>query len=65
MDCKVNPSTDIKVDLVARWDNGQPIVAIRYDLPGLITSITPWYGNRISNLQIIVNSLVVDAWQPN
>ena len=36
---KTKLSTEGKVEVVAKWDDGVPLAAVRYDTPGLITSI--------------------------
>jgi len=60
--CTVNPVG--KVEVVAEWKNGHPLVAIRYDLSALITSITYYCGNHPnwgneSSLWLVVNALTL------
>ena len=59
MVCTVNPVG--KVEVVAKWKDGRPLVAIRYDMTALITSITFSCGNNIfgsrDGLAVVLNSL--------
>jgi len=63
LQCKVNKNQGIKVEIVAEWCNGYPLVAIRYDLHGLITSITfscgtGDYGSQ-DGIAVVINALAL------
>jgi len=57
----VNKNVGDVVEVVAEWDNEYPLVAIRYDLPALITSITcdcTSYGGQ-NNLELLLNAVAL------
>lgn len=47
------------IEVVAQWADKVPMIATRYDLPGLITSIGYEQGSSgsLDGLEVIVNAL--------
>ncbi len=57
----------MKVEVVAEWEDGHPLATIRYDLGGLITSVTfcnnsNEYGCRDGDA-VLVNALALTKLQ--
>jgi len=60
----VNKSAGDAVEVVAEWEGGYPLAAIRYDLPALITSITCYCrrsmgGEESYNLELLLNAIAL------
>jgi hypothetical protein len=46
---------------VAEWEDGVPMAAVRYDLPGLITSLGFYIGtNEVDCMDLIINAIALD-----
>jgi len=48
-----------KIEIVAEWADGVPVAAVRYDLPGIITSLGFLCGSQGSQdgLHVVINAL--------
>lgn len=56
---KVSLSPHGQVELVAKWADGVPMIAIRHDMKGLITSFGFGVGRPLSQdgIDVVVNAL--------
>jgi hypothetical protein len=49
-----------KVELVAKWEDDIPAIAIRYDTPGLITSLGFHIGSNQTCINFVINAISLD-----
>jgi hypothetical protein len=46
--------------VVVEWEDYTPAIAIRYDLPGLITCLGFCIGKKVDVLDFVINAISLD-----